>query len=135
MGWRARVLRGAAASMRPGLGRRTAVRISTAASQRRFLPQTGERVMNKPMLSLGIAMVLCMGAARAQVAGFDPATFQQNLLTAARTLAPLHPPLRLVPHETHMMVTQDRHPPDPACSTVQALRHAVGNARRATGGA
>src|SRR3546814_7231037 len=79
---RARVCRGVAAPLRPGLGRRPAVRISAAASQRRFLPTIGDRAMNKTLLSLGIAMVLCTGAARAQVAVFDPANFQENLLTA-----------------------------------------------------
>src|SRR3546814_20277707 len=90
--------------MRPGLGRRPAVRISTAASKRRFLPQTGERVMIKALLSLGIAMVLCMGAARAQVAVFDPANLQQNLLTAARTLEQINKLARPLQNETQLLV-------------------------------
>src|SRR3546814_8021773 len=108
--------------MRPGLGRRPAVRISTAASQRRFLPQTGERVMNKALLSLGIAMVLCMGAARAQVAVFDPANFQQNLLTAARTLEQINNQVRSLQNETQMLVNQGRNLPELDFSALQGLR-------------
>src|SRR3546814_2569327 len=64
--------------------------------------------MNKALLSLGIAMVLCMGAARAQVAVFDPANFQQNLLTAARTLEQINNQVRSLQNETQMLVNQGR---------------------------
>src|SRR3546814_13534112 len=64
--------------------------------------------MNKTLLSLGIAMVLCTGAARAQVAVFDPANFQENLLTAARTLEQINNQVRQLQNQAQMLANQER---------------------------
>src|SRR3546814_14982038 len=63
--------------------------------------------MNKTLLSLGIAMVLCTGAARAQVAVFDPANFQENLLTAARTLEQINNQVRQLQNQAQMLANQE----------------------------
>src|SRR3546814_1721349 len=127
---RARVCRGVAAPLRPGLGRRPAVRISAAASQRRFLPTIGDRAMNKTLLSLGIAMVLCTGAARAQVAVFDPANFQENLLTAARTLEQINNQVRQLQNQAQMLANQERDLTGLDFSALQELRTALDDSRR-----
>src|SRR3546814_13414833 len=86
--------------------------------------------MNKALLSLGIAMVLCMGAARAQVAVFDPANFQQNLLTAARTLEQINNQVRSLQNETQMLVNQGRNLTELDFSALQELRAALADSRR-----
>src|SRR3546814_16926353 len=91
--------------------------------------------MNKALLSLGIAMVLCMGAARAQVAVFDPANFQQNLLTAARTLEQINNQVRALQNETQMLVNQGRNLPELDFRALKDLRAALADSLRPPGGA
>src|SRR3546814_18845522 len=71
-----------------------------------------------------------MGVARAQVAVFDPANFQQNLLTAARTLEQINNQVRSLQNETQMLVNQGRNLTELDFSALQELRAAPADSRR-----
>src|SRR3546814_17175955 len=86
--------------------------------------------MNKTLLSLGIAMVLCTGAARAQVAVFDPANFQENLLTAARTLEQINNQVRQLQNQARMLANQERDLTGLDFIALQDLRTAPTDTRR-----
>src|SRR3546814_12755672 len=86
--------------------------------------------MNKTLLALGIAMVVCTGAARAQVAVFDPANFQENLLTAARTLEQINNQVRQLQNQAQMLANQERDLTGLDFSALQELRTALDDSRR-----
>jgi P-type conjugative transfer protein TrbJ len=64
--------------------------------------------MKKTLLSLCIAGLLVAGSAQAQMAVFDPANFQQNLLTAARTLEQVNQQVRQLQNEAQMLMNDAR---------------------------
>src|SRR3546814_19984213 len=86
--------------------------------------------MNKSLLSLGIAMVVGTGAARAQVAVFDPANFQENLLTAARTLEQIHNQVRQLQNQAQLLANQERDLTGLDFSALPELRTALDDSRR-----
>ncbi|WP_368565960.1 P-type conjugative transfer protein TrbJ [Pseudoxanthomonas sp. UTMC 1351] len=56
-------------------------------------------------LAIGLAVT---GSVRAQMAVFDPANFQQNLLTATRTLEQVHQQVQQLQNEAQMLANQAR---------------------------
>ncbi len=86
--------------------------------------------MKKTLLSLSVAIVLGTGAVQAQVAVFDPANFQENLLTAARTLEQINNQVRQLQNQAQMLTNQGRNLASLDFSALQALRAAIDDSRR-----
>ncbi|MFT4197044.1 MAG: P-type conjugative transfer protein TrbJ [Pseudoxanthomonas sp.] len=86
--------------------------------------------MKKTLLSLCIGLALCAGSAQAQMAVFDPANFQQNLLTAARTLEQINNQVRQLQNEAQMLVNQGRNLTGLNFSALRELRVALEDSRR-----
>lgn len=86
--------------------------------------------MKKTLLPLCVATALCTGNARAQMAVFDPANFQQNLLTAARTLEQINNQVRQLQNEAQMLANQDRNLTGLDFSALPELRAALDDSRR-----
>ncbi len=66
------------------------------------------KYMKKTLFSLVIAGALSVGSAQAQLAVFDPANFQQNLLTAARTLEQINNQVQQLQNQAQMLVNDAR---------------------------
>ena len=64
--------------------------------------------MKKTVLALCIAIGLSVGSAQAQWAVFDVANFQQNLLTATRTLEQINHQVRSLQNEAQMLMNDAR---------------------------
>lgn len=86
--------------------------------------------MKKNLLSLCIGLALCAGSAQAQLAVFDPANFQQNLLTAARALEQINNQVRQLQNEAQMLANQSRNLTGLDFSALQELRAALADSRR-----
>ncbi|AKC86314.1 P-type conjugative transfer protein TrbJ [Pseudoxanthomonas suwonensis] len=86
--------------------------------------------MKKTLLSLCVAGALFAGSAQAQLAVFDPANFQQNLLTAARTLEQINNQVRQLQNEAQMLANDARNLTGLDFSALQELRAALADSQR-----
>ena len=86
--------------------------------------------MKKIVLSLCIAGALAAGSAQAQLAVFDPANFQQNLLTAARTLEQVNQQVRQLQNEAQMLMNDARNLAGLDYSALAQLRAALADSQR-----
>lgn len=86
--------------------------------------------MKKTLLSLVIAGALSVGPAQAQFAVFDVANFEQNLLTAARTLEQINNQVRQLQNQAQILANQARNLQSLDFSALGELRAALADSQR-----
>src|SRR3546814_19606683 len=80
--------------------------------------------------SLVMRLTITSTPAQAQITVFDPGHYSQNLLTAARTLQPIHNQIQSLQNEANLLANQTKTLPPPDFPELHVLPHNRNHAER-----